>query len=178
MNTAPNFGSGPGTVPSVPLYPRPVISHFTTRSIVVPTSAGPKAATEITIHGSNFAIRAAEPDVIVNGTPLLHFRISNDFQTLVGYFFGTLTQPVFSVIVDYGEGVRGEWIGTAGGGGSSGANQHRLLAILLLLLLLLLVVAAAVLFFGGVSLSALGWSLLLGAIVVDIVTVALVAMIM
>jgi hypothetical protein len=176
MKIASNFSPGPGAA-TTPLAPLPVISHFTTRMITVPTSGGPKAATEITIHGSNFAIRAVDPDVIVNGIPLVHFQISNDFQTLTGYFFGTLTQAIFSVIVDYGGGVRGEWTGTAGGGGGGVAGGTRWLVLILLLLLLVLLLLAAVVFaLGGISVSALGWALLIGAIVLDVVAVAVVAL--
>jgi hypothetical protein len=174
MKIAPNFAPGPGAAARTPLSPLPVISHFTTRTFTVPTSSGPRAATEITIHGSNFAIRAVDPDVIVNGIPLVHFQISDDFQTLTGYFFGPLTQPIFSVIVDYGGGVRGEWTGVAGGGGAGGVAGgllRRLILILLLLLLLLLLLAAAVFVLGGISISALGWALLIGAIVLDVVAV-------
>src|SRR5262245_16977711 len=113
MKTAPNFSLGLAAV--TPLYPLPAISDFTTTMITVQTSGGPKTATEITIHGTNFAIRAADPDVIVNGIPLVHFRIANDFQTITGYFLGQLAAPVFSVIVDYGNGVRAEWTGLSGG---------------------------------------------------------------
>ncbi len=176
MNTAPNFVPPPGTAAGPPLYPPPTISHFTTRTITVPTSGGPKTATEITIHGSNFAIRAVDPNVLVNGTPLAHFQISNDLQTLTGYFFGALTEPIFSVVVDYGGGVRGGWNGLAGGGtggAGSGVLWRRLLLILLLLLLLLLVIAAIVLALSGSSPPALAWALLVGAIVLDVMALAL-----
>ncbi len=173
MKIAPNFAPGPGASARMPLYPLPVISHFTTKTITVPTSGGPKTATEITIHGSNFAIRAVDPDVIVNGIPLVHFRISNDFQTLTGYVFGTLTEAIFSVIIDYGGGVRGEWTGVAGGRGGAvaGGFRRRLILILLLVLLVLLLLAAVVFALGGISISALGWALLIGAIVLDVVAV-------
>jgi hypothetical protein len=173
MTLAPNFAPGPGGATSLPLYPLPVISHFTTKAITVPTSGGPKTATEITIHGSNFAIRAVDPEVIVNGISLVHFQISSDLQTLTGYVFGTLTQGIFSVIIDYGGGVRGEWTGVAGGGGVGAAGGPRRLPILflLLLLLVLLLFAAVALALGGISVSALGWALLIGAIVLDVMAV-------
>jgi hypothetical protein len=141
----------------------------------VQTSGGPKSATEITIHGANFAIRGRDPDVIVNGIPLVHFRISDDLQSITGYFFDTLSSPVYSVIVDYGGGVRGEWIGSAGIAGLTGERRRRrLLMILLILLLLLLLLVAFVLALGGISLSALGWALLIGAIILAVVTLLVV----
>jgi hypothetical protein len=143
--------------------------------ITVPTSGGPKTATEITIHGSNFAIRAVDPDVIVNGIPLVHFQISNDFQTLTGYFFGTLTQAIFSVIIDYGAGVRGEWTGVAGGV-VAGGPPRRLILILLLVLLVLLLLAVVVFVLSGITISALGWALLIAAILLDMAAVVLLAL--
>jgi hypothetical protein len=170
MKTAPNFAIGiSGTKP---LYPLPTISHFTTKTITVQTSSGAKTAMEITIHGANFAIRAVDPDVIVNGIPLVHFRTANDFQSITGYFLGTLSQPIYSVIVDYGGGVRGEWTGVAGSAG--GHRRARLLRILLWLLLLLLLLAVVVLALGGISLSGLGWALLIGAVVLNIVALLIV----
>jgi len=173
MRIAANFAAGAHS--ATPLYPLPRISHFTIRTIQVPTSGGPRSATEITIHGANFAIRAVDPDVIVNGNPLLHFRISNDLQSITGYFFGTLSSPVYSVIVDYGDGVRGEWTGSAGTAGLPGGRRRaRLLMILLILLLLLLLLAVVVPALGGISFSALGWALLIGAIILAVVALLIV----
>ncbi len=168
MRIAANFATGAQS--ETPLYPLPKISHFTTRTIQVQTSGGSRSATEITIHGANFAIRGVDPDVIINGIPLVHFRISNDLQSITGYFFDTLSSPVYSVIVDYGGGVRGEWIGSAATTGlSGGRRRRRLLMILLILLLLLLLLAVIVLALGGISFSALGWALLIGAIILAVV---------
>ena len=173
MRIAANFATGAQS--ATPLYPLPKISHFTTRTIQVQTSGGPKSATEITIHGANFAIRGRDPDVIVNGIPLVHFRISDDLQSITGYFFDTLTSPIYSVIVDYAGGVRGEWTGSAGIVGLPGGRRRRqLLMILLLFLLLLLLLAVVVLALGGISLSALGWALLIGAIILAVVALLVV----
>jgi hypothetical protein len=106
IRNAPNFDIEPG-VP-VTGHPIPTISYFTSRAIQVQTSIGLRAATEVTIFGANFLIRAVEPDVLINGQPLAVYRIADDFQSITGYFFGTLTHPV-QIIVDYGLGVRGEW---------------------------------------------------------------------
>jgi hypothetical protein len=108
MQHASNFNIEPG-VP-VTGYPLPSISYFTSRKIQVQTATGQRAATELTIYGANFLIRAVDPEVLINGQPLVSYQIADDFQSIIGYFFGELTQPVY-IIVDYGLGVRGEWTG-------------------------------------------------------------------
>ncbi len=108
MQNASNFNIELG-IP-VTGYPLPIISYFTSRKIRVQTANGERAATEVTIYGANFLIRAVDPKVLINGQFLVGYRIADDFQSITGYFFGELTQPVH-IIVDYGLGVRGEWTG-------------------------------------------------------------------
>jgi len=161
MTTAANFAAGASS--SAPLYPLPQIDYFTLQSIQVITSAGPKAATEITIHGSNFAIRAVDPVVVVNGVPLVQFRISNDLQSITGYFFAPLPSTIYSIIVDYGGGVRGEWTGSAvtpTAPDTTGRLRFFLLLIIVLLLLLLLLAVLLLVLKGTVFSFILGWATL------------------
>jgi hypothetical protein len=158
MTTAANFAAGPSS--STPLYPLPRIDYFTVQSIQVNTSAGPKAATEITIQGSNFAIRAVDPVVVVNGIPLVRFRISDDTQSITGYFFAPRPSSIYSVIVDYGGGVRGEWTGSAVTPTGPDATRFLRLFLLLLIVLLLLLLLLAVLLLalrGTALFPTLGW---------------------
>jgi len=143
MTTAANFAAGASG--STPIYPLPRIDYFTVQPIQIVTSAGPKAATEITIHGSNFAIRAVDPVVVVNGTPLVHFRISDDTQSIIGYFFAPLPSAIYSVIVDYGGGVLGEWTGAAVTPSTPDATRRLRLFLLFVIVLLLLLLLLAVL---------------------------------
>jgi hypothetical protein len=135
MEPAPNFNIPPGT-PAVP-YPLPEIEHVTARRTMVPTGIGPREATEVTIRGRWFLIRAVEPEVTVNGQSLVRYVIDDDERTIRGYFFGMLTDPV-RVVVDYGLNVRGEWTGPAVGSAAGPAHGRGCLIILLVLLLLAL----------------------------------------
>ena len=146
---AANFKIQPG----VSGYPLPTISHFASRQIQVQTSEGPKRATEVTIHGDNFIIRAVTPDVLVNGQPLVSYQIDDDFQSITGYFFGELEQPVH-IVVDYGMGVRGEF---AGSGRTEPAEGPNYLGFLLIGVFALLILAIVVLAIGTADLSWLAW---------------------
>jgi hypothetical protein len=165
---APNFAIEPG-VP-VTGHPLPTISYVTGREIQVQIATGQRTATEVTIHGSNFLIRAVEPEVLINGQPLVSYRIADDFQSITGYFFGVLTQPM-QVIVDYGLGVRGEWTGP---GVVIPGKRSRLLFWLLVALLLILLLAIALLEAGRVTPLSLSLGLLIGAVVLVIIALVLV----
>lgn len=166
MTTAANFTAGASS--STPLYPLPRIDYFTVQSIQVDTSAGSKAATEITIYGSNFAIRAVDPVVVVNGIRLVHFSISDDTQSITGYFFAPLPSSIYSVIVDYGDGVRGEWTGSAVTSGRPDTTRRLHLVVLFLILLVLLLLLLAVLILtlrGTPSFAILNWALFIVKII-------------
>ena len=134
-------------------HPVPIISRFTSRQIQVQTSEGQKRATEVTIHGDNFIIRAVMPDVLVNGQPLVSYQIADDFQSITGYFFGDITQPA-QIVVDYGLGVRGEFTGRGEVEPSAGPN---VLGILLVTLFALLILTIIVLVVERAGISWLGW---------------------
>jgi hypothetical protein len=110
MRHAANFDIPAGVVVTGHRPPR--IRDVATRLISVSTSAGPRAATEVRIEGDHFIIRAVEPEVTVNGRPLVTYVIASDEQSIVGYLFSSVTNPV-RVVIDYGLGVRGEWTGHA-----------------------------------------------------------------
>lgn len=151
---AANFKIESGT--SLTGYPVPIISHFTSRKIQVQTSEGLKRATEVTIHGDNFIIRAVTPDVLVNGHPLVSYQIADDFQSITGYFFKEISQPA-QIVVDYGLGVRGEFTGQ---GGIETSPAPNVLCILLIILFALLLLSIIVLVAGSTEVSLLGWACL------------------
>jgi|GEM_PF-1033473 hypothetical protein len=160
---APNFKIESG-VPATG-YPLPRISHFASREIQVQTSEGRKHATEVTIYGENFIIRAITPEVLVNGHPLVSYRIADDFQSITGYFFGGITQPAH-IVVDYGLGVRGEFTGW----GDVTISTHRnILVFLLLALFFLLLLAVLILVMEMAEISWLAWISLGGAIALSFV---------
>jgi hypothetical protein len=106
MSSAPNFNVPPGINASG--YPRPRIHEVSRRPITVDTSLGPRDATEVTIRGEHFAIRAIQPQVTVNGFSMVRFRIATDTRSITGYLFEHLPH-ISHVAVDYGLGARGEW---------------------------------------------------------------------
>ncbi len=130
MRTAPNFDVPPGV--NISGYPQPRIDRVTHSFISVNTSLGPRRATEVTIHGAHFAIRAVSPEVRVNGLELMSFRIANSTRSITGYLFEEL-HAIHHVLVDYGLGARGEWWPH---GGAAGTRWRRLALIGLLIVTL------------------------------------------
>ncbi|TDN67060.1 hypothetical protein [Paraburkholderia sp. BL10I2N1] len=137
MRTAPNFNVPPGV--NISGYPAPRIDHVTHRRITVDTSFGPRQATEVTIHGAHFAIRAVSPEVRVNGLELVSFRIDNNTKSITGYLFEDL-HAIHHVLIDYGLGARGEW--WPHGGAAPGKRLRFALIGLLIVILLALVFLA------------------------------------
>ncbi len=136
MRTAPNFIVPFGV--NISGYPAPRIDHVTHRTITVNTSLGPRQATEVTIKGAHFAIRAVSPQVRVNGLDLVSFRITNDTKSITGYVFEDL-HVIHHVLVDYGLGARGEW--SRGGAATGGRRRFAAIALFIVLLLALLFLA-------------------------------------
>jgi hypothetical protein len=156
---APNFQLNPAAPPP---YPKPVIHSASTRAITVDTSAGPRSATEVTLRGEHFLIRAVDPDVTINGQRLVRFRIDDDQKGLVGYFFGSLSGTTGHVVVDYGRGVRGHWSGHLHGG----QPGREVLFWLLLIALILLVIGAVLV---ALNLTAAGLVLIAVAAVLMVI---------
>jgi len=154
VRTAPNIIVPLGV--NISGYPKPRIDHVTYRPITVDTSLGPRPATEVTIAGAHFAVRAVSPDVRVNGLDLVSFRIANDTSSITGYLFEDLP-VIHHVMVDYGLGARGEWSrdGAAGGG-------HQLALILLLAAIILAII------FLAIGILPLVWFALIVAVVLAI----------
>jgi hypothetical protein len=126
MRTASNFNVPSGV--NISGYPTPRIDHVAHRSVTIDTSLGPRSATEVTIRGAHFAVRAVSPEVRVNALPLVSFRITNDTRSITGYLFEDL-HAIHHVLVDYGLGARGEWW--------RGSARSALLILLILSLLAL-----------------------------------------
>jgi amino acid transporter len=150
--------------------PIPYIDYYTSRPITVDTSVGPRDATEVTIIGGNFRIRAKSAKVLVNGVPLARYVIAEDERSITGYFFGPLQRPA-TIVVEYDPVVRTVWAesGSPSTGAAAPATGFTFspLVILLLVLLLLLVVALVVAF--GV---AGGSGVLLGLLIAALVVLA------
>jgi hypothetical protein len=131
MRTAPNVIVPFGV--NISGYPAPRIDRVRRRTITVSTSLGPRQATEVTIKGAFFAIRAVSPEVRVNGLDLVSFRIANDTKSITGYLFEDL-RVIHHVAIDYGLGARGEWWRSA---------RHRVALIVLFVVILLALIFLA-----------------------------------
>ncbi len=139
MRTAPNILVPFGI--NISGYPKPRIDHVAHRRMTVDTSLGPRPATEVTITGAHFAVRAVSPDVRVNGLDLVSFRIANDTSSITGYLFEELP-VIHHVMVDYGLGARGEW---SRGGAAGGTHQLALILLLATIILAIIFLAIGIL---------------------------------